>query len=124
MKELKQEELFPYFAYKYSTQLDPEKYGSVSSLEEWKELIQSSPEDMEKITAAAAALSEEEWQSLGQEYAELNKNAEMQMAAKGAKLKKLQSMKKKKCSCGCDMAIKKSAKGGFIEMCSCGCGGK
>lgn len=79
---------------------------------------------MEKITAAAVALSEEEWQSLGQEYAELNKNAEMQMAAKGAKLKKLQSMKKKKCSCGCDMAVKKSAKGGFIEMCSCGCGGK
>jgi hypothetical protein len=32
--DAKKKELFPYFAYLYSKQLNPEKYGSVASMEE------------------------------------------------------------------------------------------
>lgn len=123
MKEI-QEKLFPYFAYKKSNEINPEKYGSVTDMNEWVTLIQKSPEDMELITKAAAELTEQDWKSLEEEYNQIVENSQAQKAAKGAKLKKLRSIKKKKCSCGCDLEVKKSAKGGLIEVCSCGCGGK
>lgn len=34
MTDDKKRELFPYFAYIYSQQLDPEKYGQVESIED------------------------------------------------------------------------------------------
>lgn len=34
MTEERKQELFPYFAYMYSQQLDPDKYGSVGSIDE------------------------------------------------------------------------------------------
>ena len=34
MTDDKKRELFPYFAYMYSQQLDPEKYGQVESIED------------------------------------------------------------------------------------------
>ena len=49
------------------------------------------------------------------------------MAKKGAKLKKLQDFKNKpksrKCSCGCDMIMKKEKGGKMVEVCACGCKG-
>jgi hypothetical protein len=55
---------------------------------------------------------------------------DIEFVKKGAKLKKLQSMKKgkkvgtKKCSCGCDMISGKAKGGKLIYKCSCGCGAK
>lgn len=60
MNDEKKQELFPYFAYMYSQQLNPEKYGSTSSIEEWSNLIQQNPEDIDAITKAASEMSEED----------------------------------------------------------------
>lgn len=52
---------------------------------------------------------------------------QIEMARKGAKLKKLQKLKKgtaKKCKCGCDLIIKKEKGGTITEVCSCGCKAK
>lgn len=60
MTEEKKKQLFPYFAYLYSQQLNPEKYGNAESIEEWTSLIQESPEDIEEITNAASGLSDDD----------------------------------------------------------------
>jgi hypothetical protein len=56
----KKQELFPYFAYLYSQQLDPDKYGAVASMEEWSNLIQGNEEDINKITEVASKLSDDD----------------------------------------------------------------
>jgi hypothetical protein len=56
----KKKELFPYFAYVYSQKLNPEKYGTATSLEEWTALIQDNPEDIDIITEAAGQLSNDD----------------------------------------------------------------
>ena len=76
--ENKKEKLFPYFAYIYSKQLDPEKYGAATTQEEWSSLINESPEDVEKITAAATELSEEDWGVIEEEYNKLQQDQEVQ----------------------------------------------
>ena len=60
MTDEKKKELFPYFAYLYSQELNPDKYGNVSSAEEWTSLIQESPEDINEISAAALELTDED----------------------------------------------------------------
>lgn len=49
----------------------------------------------------------------------------VEMAKKGAKLKKLKKYKKgapiKKCSCGCNMVTTKEAGGKLVSKCECGC---
>ena len=60
MTDEKKKELFPYFAYLYSQQIDPDKYGSVSSPEEWTNLIQENEEDLNTITEAATKLTDED----------------------------------------------------------------
>lgn len=49
--------------------------------------------------------------------------AQIEMARKGAKLKKLKKggMKSKKCKCGCNLTMKKEAGGKIKEVCACGC---
>lgn len=113
------EVLFSYFAYKQSMEIDPEKYSQASSVEDWQDLINSSPSDLEAIVKMASTLSDDDWESLDKEYTELTSAIK---AKKGAKLKKLKKVSKK-CSCGCDLVTKVS-KGGIVEVCSCGCGGK
>jgi hypothetical protein len=54
---------------------------------------------------------------------------QIEMARKGAKLKKLQKLKKggiksRKCKCGCDLIMKKEAGGTIVEVCACGCKNK
>lgn len=121
MDNTKKEELFPYFAYLYSQQLDPEKYGQAASIEEWTNLIQSNEEDINAIAAAAEEMTDEEWAQLEEQYIAETQSASAQFAAKGAKLKKLKSGgKKKKCSCGCDI-ISRKVGGKIVERCSCGC---
>lgn len=121
MDNTKKEELFPYFAYLYSQQLDPEKYGQADSIEEWTNLIQSNEEDINAITAAAEEMSDEEWAQLEEQYIAETQSASAQFAAKGAKLKKLKGGgKKKKCSCGCDI-ISRKVGGKIVDRCSCGC---
>jgi hypothetical protein len=121
MDNTKKEELFPYFAYLYSQQLDPEKYGQAASIEEWTNLIQSNEEDINAIAAAAEEMSDEEWAQLEEQYIAETQSASAQFAAKGAKLKKLKSGgKKKKCACGCDI-ISRKVGGKIVERCSCGC---
>jgi hypothetical protein len=51
---------------------------------------------------------------------------QIEMARKGAKLKKLKKLKKggiksRKCKCGCDLIMKKEAGGTIVEVCACGC---
>lgn len=60
MTEEKKQKLFPIFAFLYSKEMNPEKYGKVTSIEEWTALIQESPEDIEAITQAATQLSDDE----------------------------------------------------------------
>ena len=123
MTEERKKELLPYFAYKESQKLNPDKYGK-ASIEEWQSLIQESPEDVEKIVQAAEQMSEEGWSTIEEEYKEQTESA-VQFAAKGAKLQKLKSMKKsKKCKCGCDMVSVKAAGGKMIDRCACGCSTK
>lgn len=149
MDETKKQQLFPYFAYLYSQQLNPEKYGQVNSIEEWTKLIQESPEDIEKITAAAGELGEEDWTSLEQQYAEAQEES-VQFAKKGAKLKQLKQgavknankevntavskpvitqakkgMKNpKRCKCGCELITVKEDGGKLTSKCACGCSTK
>lgn len=54
---------------------------------------------------------------------------QIEMARKGAKLKKLKKLKKggiksRKCKCGCDLIMKKEAGGTVVEVCACGCKNK
>lgn len=121
MTDEKKQELFPYFAYIYSQKLNPEKYGQVNSIDEWTALIQESQDDINKITEAAGQLSDEEWESLEQQYAEQQQQS-AQYAAKGAKLKKLKSVAKK-CKCGCEMITIKEDGGKMTSKCACNCGG-
>ena len=123
MTDDKKRELFPYFAYIYSQQLNPEKYGQVESIEDWTNLIQSNQDDIEKITQAAEQLSDEEWDALDQQYTEQSKASEDQQvisAKKGAKLMKLKKGAKK-CKCGCDMITAKADGGKLVSKCACGC---
>lgn len=145
----KLKQLFPYFALEFSKKLKPEKYGKVESFEEWQALIDKSPEDVEAIIKKAETLTDEDWLKIEEEYNKLassqdteniyNNNTDtmntyededIDFVKKGAKLKKLQSMKKgkkigaKKCSCGCDMISAKAKGGKLIYKCSCGCGAK
>lgn len=145
--EEKKQELFPYFAFLYSQKLNPEKYGQVKSMEEWSKLIQENEEDLNTILKVASELTDEEWETIGNQYAETQATAEeqnIQMAAKGAKLKRLKTqqtkqkqtkapiniktksskMKKRKCTCGCDLVLTKGKGGKLTEVCACGCGGK
>ena len=136
MTEEKRKELFPYFAYLYSKQMNPEKYGSVETFEDWSALIKDSPEDLDAIATAATELTDEDWSNLEKQYMKTVSNEPMDedsaaiMAKKGAKLKKLRSMKKgkkmgaKKCSCGCDMVASKGKGGKMVYKCACGCGAK
>ena len=123
MTDDKKRELFPYFAYIYSQQLNPERYGEVESIEDWTNLIQSNQDDIEKITQAAEQLSDEEWDALDQQYTEQSKASEDQQvisAKKGAKLMKLKKGAKK-CKCGCDMITAKADGGKLVSKCACGC---
>lgn len=131
MTDDKKKELFPFFALMYSQQLNPEKYGAVGSYEEWAQLLEQSPEDVEQISSATSQLTDEDWVQLEADYNTRQGGEETLVAKKGAKLnhlKELQQYKKgkkmtKKCSCGCDMVVKKMAGGKMVSKCSCGCGG-
>lgn len=122
MDETKKKELFPYFAYLYSQQMNPEKYGQIESMEEWIKTIQESEDDTQQIIQAAEQLTDEDWENLDEQYSQQKESNDAILAAKGAKLKKLKS-KAKKCKCGCDMVTVKEKGGKMISKCSCGCGG-
>lgn len=147
----KKQELLPFFAYLYLNKLDPEKYKSLTSPEEWTVVIQ---ENKDIISKAAAQLTDEDWESLSLQYEESQKKnpAQIQLDKKGAKLKKLKQssvknanqeitnaisnpvitqgkeglkIKKQKCSCGCDLILSKDKGGKLISTCACNCkGGK
>lgn len=123
MDDTRKQELFPYFAYLYSQKLNPETYGKAQTMEEWTSLIQENTEDIDKITAAAEQLSDEDWDSLDQQYSEQMETSSAQFAAKGAKLQKLKqgTKAKKKCKCGCEMVDSKAEGGKIISKCACGC---
>lgn len=142
MEEINKE-LLTYFMYLKSIELDPDKYGSLGSIEEWSNAIKENKSDADLIIAAASELSEQDWESLNKQYMELQEKKEqdlIQSAAKGARLKELKEQKntvpaakkgmpipkkkKKKCSCGCDMLVSKAAGGKLTEVCACKCGGK
>lgn len=120
------EKLLPYFAYKYSKQLNPNKYGK-ASMEEWANLIEQSPEDEKAIIEAAKSLTDEDWTKLDQEYTS-ETNTNITSAKRGAKIEYLKKLKTKeskskakKCACGCDMIDKKEKGGKIVSTCSCGC---
>ena len=119
MENSRKQELFPYFAYLYSQQMNPEKYGSVNSIDEWIGLIQDSEDDAKAIAQAAEQLSDEDWISLEEKYKSAQDKG-IEFAAKGTKLKKLKSSTKK-CKCGCDLVTVKEKGGKVVSKCSCGC---
>ena len=47
---------------------------------------------------------------------------QVEFAKKGAKLKTLTTKKISKCSCGCDLILKKDKGGKIKKVCSCNCG--
>ncbi|MGV8961811.1 MAG: hypothetical protein ACOH2V_00250 [Candidatus Saccharimonadaceae bacterium] len=142
--EDKRQELFPYFAYFYSRELDPKKYGAATSIEEWTELIQDSQEDIDAITAAASELSDEDWDNLERQYAQAQKGggetteespSKMQIPStkKGAQLQKLKEYAKgsaiKKANKEVTKSISnpditkgaKGTKAKKMKKCECGC---
>lgn len=120
----KKKQLFPFFAYTYSQKLDPKKYGSTSTYEDWSKVLDENPTDMEKISNSAAKLSDEEWSDLEKQF---DQTSEIQKAANGTKLDKLKKLKsgksipKKKCECGCDLITTKENGGKISSRCACGC---
>ena len=60
MTDEKKQELFPYFAYLYSQEMDPDKYGQATTMQDWISLIQQNEDDINKITQAAGQLSDED----------------------------------------------------------------
>lgn len=134
MTEEKKKQLFPIFAFLYSKQLNPDKYGKVQSIEEWTKLIQDSPEDVQLITQEASKLSDEGWSEIETQMSQLEQpqgsSEEPQFAKKGAKLENLKKLQKhkvnknsepKKCTCGCTMVDKREKGGKIVSSCSCGC---
>ena len=141
MNDTKKKELFPYFAYAYSKEHQPAKYGERMKFEEWHNLIQEDVPFLEEISNAAINLGDDAWNKLEKDYSNEN---QVESAKKGAKLdnlKRLNATKKKttkkkggkvsSCSCGCDLIAAK-VDGGAIgrgkgfgskspKKCSCGC---
>ena len=128
MTEEKKKQLFPYFAYVYSQQLNPAKYGEVGSFDEWSKLLDENPEDLDKISQAASGLTDEDWVNLEQEFSQSSQPVKAKNGAKLDNLKKLKSFKKKsetkKCACGCDLISVKEAGGKITTKCACGCKAK
>ena len=123
MTDERKQELFPYFAYMYSQQMDPDKYGNVST-DEWSNLIKDNQDDIDKITEAAGQLGDEDWDQLDKQYTDSqqqSQDSDLQFAAKGAKLKKLKATKTAKCSCGCELITTKEEGGKLSTKCACGC---
>lgn len=92
ISEEQKQELFPYFAYMYSKELNPEKYGNITNMDEWVSTIQESEEDINIIAKAASELTDEDWTVINQQYMESQQEqnkSQAQFAAKGAKLRKL-----------------------------------
>ncbi len=130
MTEEKKKQLFPIFAFLYSKQLNPDKYGNVQSIEEWTKLIQDNPEDAEVITQEASKLTDEGWDDIESQLSQARGVEATQFAKNGAKLNALKKLQKhkvekssspKKCACGCDMVSKKEKGGKVVSSCSCGC---
>lgn len=131
MEDEKKQQLFPYFAFLYSKQINPDKYGEVEDFEEWKSLIEGDQEALEQIGQAAQELSDEEWVQLEAQLQEQDQQTSSQdlvaqFAKNGAKLnnlKKLKAYKKggKKCKCGCEMTNFKEDGGKIVSKCACGC---
>lgn len=138
MTDEKKEQLLPYFAFLYSQQLNPEKYGNLESIEEWSQLIQDDEETLGAINDAVSQLTDEDWDMLEAQYndtdteSKQNANQSVSMYAKnGAKLEKLKNLRSykkgggvKKCSCGCDMVSVKEKGGKIVTKCACGCSTK
>ena len=125
MTNEKKKIVFPYFAYKYSKVLNPERYGKISDMEQWSQVLERNQSDVEAISDAATKLSDEEWNQLELEMT----NPDIQFEKDGGKLnliKELQqfkkggSIKKKKCKCGCEIVERKEG-GKIISKCACGC---
>ena len=55
----KKKSIFPYFAYKYSKVINPERYN-ISDIEQWTQTLERNQNDIEQITDAATNLSDEE----------------------------------------------------------------
>ena len=138
ISEDEKKSLFPYFAYVYSKQLNPEKYGNLS-MDQWVTTIQDSDDDIQRITEAAGSLTDDDWVALKAQYKEAMDNNKIELAAKGAKLKKLKELQKSSTKKTPTEEVNKSvanptltAKAGAVvkkklmpkggkKKCSCGC---
>lgn len=60
METEKKQQLFPYFAFLYSKQVNPEKYESVEDMEEWSSLIESDEDTLSKINQVVEQLTDED----------------------------------------------------------------
>lgn len=110
----KKQKLFPYFAYIYSKEMNPSKYSSTTSIEEWATALQNSEEDMKRIIEAAVKLKDSDWDTLERTYSQVTTD----FMKKGGKAKK-----SKKCSCGCDLLLAKGIGGKLTTKCACNCNG-
>lgn len=82
LTEERKKEIFPYFAYLYTKENLPEKYGNVKTFEEWSDLLDENPEDAELIVKAASSLTDEQWEVIDAEYSKLKAPKEQVLKAK------------------------------------------
>lgn len=122
MEDTTKKELFPYFAYSYSKENYPDKYGAIQDFDKWHNLISEDSEILNEITQAAMDLEDGAWEKLNKIFRDRKDDGGgIQEAKYGAKLnnlKKLRAVKTKKkggkttkCSCGCDLVVSKAAGG-------------
>jgi hypothetical protein len=113
----------------FASKINADKYGQVSSLEELESLLENNPEDKKMVEETLDNYSDIELEAMAEE---LNASVESEnqpiMAAKGAKIDYLSTLRKlkkggkaKKCKCGCDIVEVQERGGKLISKCSCGC---
>ena len=109
---------------------NPEKYGNISTPEEWQDVFENDKAVVDAAWEELRPMTESEWDKYEQEYEATTNTPEYKkggvlIAAKGAKLQKLRNVgKAKKCKCGCNMVDIKDKGGKITSVCSCRCGGE
>lgn len=68
MDDLKKQKLFPLFAYEYSKELNPERYSTTTSPDDWMRVILDYEEDMDTISEQATYVTDQEWLDLDKKY--------------------------------------------------------
>lgn len=106
----------------YAVEIVRNKYPD-EPLETTEDLQKLLDDHKDEIVAELGQLSDDDFDTLGEQYKaqeEQESQNQAQFAAKGAKLQKLKAGAKK-CKCGCAMVTSKEKGGKLVSKCACGC---